>query len=267
MQGISINVSYAGDRREVTIVSVSGYIDTTTAPEVQLVISEQVALNRFKIVIDLGGVDYISSTGWGVFISELKDIRANGGDLVLVGMVTNVYNIYELMEFSQILKSFSDADAGTEYFIGQRAASGQGVNKPRTVVSGSQAAGTASAAASGGGSGSLNTPLFTSTDAREKKAKNRAAEQTMAYKIGSYRNEVLHVTGYTLGKAIVKVIMDQPYLSVKEIARALQLPQYGGRKHRAHAVKHELKQMELLGQRERFEFIMNYRGAERGLSL
>jgi hypothetical protein len=78
---------------------------------------------------------------------------------------------------------------------------------------------------------------------------------------------VLSIAGYTLGKAIVKVILDMPYLRVKEIARYLQLPQYGGQKHKAHDVKHELKRMELLGPRERFEFVMNYLGSRRDLSL
>jgi hypothetical protein len=96
---------------------------------------------------------------------------------------------------------------------------------------------------------------------------SKTADRTSFYKISSYRNEVLKASGYTLGKAIVKVIMDMPYLRVREIAMFLQLPQYGGQKHKAHDIKHELKRMELLSTRDRFEFVMNYRGAERKLSL
>ena len=110
MQGISISVSYAGNDREVVVVTVNGYVDTTTAPELREAITEQVARRKYRIVVDLHGVDYISSTGWGVFVGELKDLRENKGDLVLAGMVTNVHNIYELMEFSSIIKSFFDAE-------------------------------------------------------------------------------------------------------------------------------------------------------------
>nr|HID60195.1 STAS domain-containing protein [Desulfobacterales bacterium] len=33
------------------------------------------------IIIDLAGVDYISSAGWGIFISSIREIRANNGDI------------------------------------------------------------------------------------------------------------------------------------------------------------------------------------------
>jgi anti-sigma B factor antagonist len=255
----------------VTIVTVSGYIDTTTAPELKQVVSEQVSLNRFKLVVDLRGVDYISSTGWGVFISELKDIRANGGDLVLVGMVTNVYNIYELMEFSTIIKSFNDIGSGTAYFLGHSVSSAGSVQAPAAVNPGtrpaSQAMKTASSTAQGGKSDSQKGSLAATPVAKDVRNKINITEQTVTDKTSFYRNEALNSTGYTLGKAIVKVVMDLPYLSVKEIARALELPQYGGRKYKTHDVKHELKQMELLGKRERFLFVLNYRGTPGSLSL
>jgi hypothetical protein len=228
-------------------------------------------LNRFKLVVDLRGVDYISSTGWGVFISELKDIRANGGDLVLVGMITNVYNIYELMEFSTIIKSFDDVGSGTAYFLGHRVSSAGSVQAPAAVNPGtrpaSQAMKTASSAAQGGVSDPAKIPLSAKPIAKEVKGKIITAEQGIAYDSNPYRNGVLNIAGYTLGKAIVKVIMDMPYLSVKEIARTLELPQYGGRKYKAHDVKHELKQMELLGKRDRFMFVLNFRGTPGSLSL
>ena len=121
MQGIAISVSYAGNDREVVVVTVNGYVDTTTAPELREAITEQVARQKYRIVVDLHGVDYISSTGWGVFVGELKDLRENKGDLVLAGMVTNVHNIYELMEFSSIIKSFFDAEQATAHFLGKPA--------------------------------------------------------------------------------------------------------------------------------------------------
>ena len=31
---------------------------------------------RYQIIIDLGNVDYISSAGWGIFISEIKSIHS-----------------------------------------------------------------------------------------------------------------------------------------------------------------------------------------------
>ena len=53
---------------------------------------------------------------WGVFIREIKEIRKNAGDLVLVSMHPDVYMVYETMEFSRILKSFENLEDGISYF-------------------------------------------------------------------------------------------------------------------------------------------------------
>ena len=114
-----INISYAGNNDELVIISAQGYIDTTTSPELKEVINRQVGSGRYKMIMNLDGIEYISSTGWGVFISELKEIRNNNGDLVLTNMRSNVYNIYELMEFSSILKAFADVKEAIVHFLGK----------------------------------------------------------------------------------------------------------------------------------------------------
>jgi anti-sigma B factor antagonist len=60
----------------------------------------------FNIIIDSSNVDYISSAGWGIFISEIKGIREKGGDLKLVRMIPDVYKVFELLEFHYIIKAF-----------------------------------------------------------------------------------------------------------------------------------------------------------------
>ncbi|MDD5066133.1 MAG: STAS domain-containing protein [bacterium] len=99
-----------------TIIKATGFIDTTTAPDIEKSIEQVFTQKKFKIAIDLSGVDFVSSAGWGVFVSEIRDIRENKGDLVLINMVPDVYDVYELMEFSAILKSFDSIDDCIKYF-------------------------------------------------------------------------------------------------------------------------------------------------------
>lgn len=98
------------------ILSPQGYIDTTNASQMEKAIEEQLRQGRFKIGINLADVDFISSAGWGVFIGELRSVRSNKGDLVLISMDPDVYDVYELMEFSSILKSFDTLDEAIRYF-------------------------------------------------------------------------------------------------------------------------------------------------------
>lgn len=117
MIGIEIDVSYAGTNDEVVIMSARGYIDSTTSPEFSKRLGEQLALKKYKFIINLEGIDYISSTGWGVFVVNLQEMRDNYGDLVLANMVPGVHNIYELMEFSSIIKSFKSLNEAKAFFI------------------------------------------------------------------------------------------------------------------------------------------------------
>lgn len=110
MDTISISLSESGANRAVSEIRVDGVIDTLTAGELEDVIDSLVKRERYLIVVDLAGVDYISSAGWGIFISHIKDVRGRGGDIRLAGMIPNVAEIYELLEFDNVLKAYTSVD-------------------------------------------------------------------------------------------------------------------------------------------------------------
>src|SRR5580693_890631 len=111
MENISVIVSEHPQNKEVTLLAVEGFIDTTTAPEYEKKFVTVLGEKKFKLVVDLKDVNYISSAGWGIFISEIKRIRNQKGDLVLVGMNPEVSEVFELLEFNTILKSFPTIEA------------------------------------------------------------------------------------------------------------------------------------------------------------
>jgi anti-sigma B factor antagonist len=115
MENISISLSES-EPDAISEVRVDGVIDTTTAGELEQVIDSLVKRGRWRIVVDLAGVDYISSAGWGVFISHIKNVRTNDGDIKLANMVPNVYEIYELLEFDKVLKVFGSIDEARDDF-------------------------------------------------------------------------------------------------------------------------------------------------------
>lgn len=104
MDDLKANTLYLENK--VALIRCEGFVDSVTVNLIEKKIHESIGKGIFQVVIDLGLVNYVSSAGWGVFVSEIKDIRAKKGDLVLTGMAPEVYDVYELMEFSSILKSF-----------------------------------------------------------------------------------------------------------------------------------------------------------------
>ncbi len=117
MEGIQVSiVEKAGPRHNIAIIKVGGYIDTTTSAELEHSLAALLKAGHHNVIIDLGNVDYISSAGWGIFISEIKGIREKGGDLKLVKMIPDVYEVFELLEFHYILKAFETIEEAISDF-------------------------------------------------------------------------------------------------------------------------------------------------------
>jgi anti-sigma B factor antagonist len=117
MENISISLSESGQDKSISEVRIDGVIDTLTASELEEVIDSLLKRKRYKIIIDLAGVDYISSAGWGIFISHIRDVRSNDGDITLANMIPNVYEIYELLEFDNVLPAYQSIDAARAVFL------------------------------------------------------------------------------------------------------------------------------------------------------
>ena len=116
MEGIQLSVEKIGVGNAISVIKIGGYIDTTTSSELERALSGLLKEESYNIIIDLGNVDYVSSAGWGIFISEIKGIREKGGDLKLVRMIPEVYEVFELLEFHCILKAFDTLDEAVTNF-------------------------------------------------------------------------------------------------------------------------------------------------------
>jgi anti-sigma B factor antagonist len=116
MKGIDVYVEEAPQNRGVSILRVSGYVDTTTSPDLERRLQALLREKRYHVVVDLARVEYISSAGWGIFISEIREIREHGGDLKLAGMAPDVREVFDLLEFENILQSYSDAELAVASF-------------------------------------------------------------------------------------------------------------------------------------------------------
>ena len=81
---------------DVTVFLPEGRIDTQAATEMDQALQTAVSGGCYKIVVDMSGVDYISSAGLRSLASVLVKSRAEGGDMKLAALnkrVTRVFNI------------------------------------------------------------------------------------------------------------------------------------------------------------------------------
>ena len=237
MLGLEIEISYAGYNKEVTIITAKGYIDTTTTPAMNRAIQTELASSHFNIIVNLQDVNYISSAGWGVFVAEISEIRSNNGDLVLANMNPDVYNIFELMEFSSILKSFDSLKKALSFFLGAELEKQVSAQSQLSVES------------------NKIVEMNRSTGQSTVRIHDVSSPQPVR-QIKTERNNIYALTQTELGKRLLKIIMDRPFLDIKEIVKALKLPEFGGKKGRRREVKRELIFMDLLDKKKRYDFVM-----------
>ncbi|MBU6429327.1 MAG: STAS domain-containing protein, partial [Cyanobacteria bacterium REEB65] len=97
---------YSHEMREqdgVVIVRVVGHLDTHTAPKLEEVLTDLLARTRFRVVLDLAQLGYISSAGLGVLAGTLGAFREQGGDLKVAGPPGNVLRVLDLLGFTRLL--------------------------------------------------------------------------------------------------------------------------------------------------------------------
>ncbi|GBD93808.1 anti-sigma-B factor antagonist [bacterium BMS3Abin05] len=116
MEGIRIVNKNVGLYEDIIYLQIFGYVDTTTSLELVQHFKSLMGKDEYQFVVDMSGVNYVSSAGWGVFVGEIKDIRENGGDIKIVHMTPEVYDVFEMLEFNRILRVFdSVAEAINEF--------------------------------------------------------------------------------------------------------------------------------------------------------
>lgn len=61
-----------------------------------------------KLVVDLGGVPYVASSGWGVLMARAKALKDDGGRLVIIGLNEGNSKVYETLHVNSIMPAAAD---------------------------------------------------------------------------------------------------------------------------------------------------------------
>lgn len=231
MDEIKISLDAAGSEGEISIVRVDGVIDTMTASELEKVMNSLLDQSRYNIVIDLGGVDYISSAGWGIFISNIREIRQNQGDLKLARMIPNVYEIYELLEFDSILKAFENvekAKSDFNIFLQSEAVA----QEPKSRTTSAEV---------------IEEKTARPDTIREpKQAQPRKESNSFPDQAGEDVSED--------ERRVLDLAVDDPFLSVREMKKVLKSEADSGQKLGWWKIRKILKKHDILSKKKRFRF-------------
>ena len=85
----------------ILTVSVSGRVDTTTAPELEKYITEN-AEGVTELILDLKDMSYTSSAGLRALLKAQKLMNAQGS-MKVINVQSDVMEVFEMTGFSDIL--------------------------------------------------------------------------------------------------------------------------------------------------------------------
>ena len=100
-ESLNIKLENAPGIEGCLILTLNGRIDTDNSAYFQKHIQKLVESGFMRLIFDCSGLEYVSSTGIGSFTSFLKTLKPKGGDLVLLEIQPKVYEVFQLLGFSQ----------------------------------------------------------------------------------------------------------------------------------------------------------------------
>jgi anti-sigma B factor antagonist len=100
----------------VTVVEVAGSVDSVTAPRLGDALSAALAAGQTQLVVDLGGVEYVSSAALRALLAGVKGARGSGGDLRVANARLDVSRVFAMAGFDGLVDHFDDVETAAGSF-------------------------------------------------------------------------------------------------------------------------------------------------------
>jgi anti-sigma B factor antagonist len=104
---VDISVS---ERDGASVVALTGRLDLLSAAQVKARLAQEAGAGLKRLVVDLGDVSFIDSSGLGALISALKAARVAGGDLRIARPSDQARVILKLTTLDRVMKPYASVE-------------------------------------------------------------------------------------------------------------------------------------------------------------
>jgi len=102
-------------RGAASVVTVSGRVDSETAPQLDSALAQLAAGGQNKIVLDLKGVDYMSSAGLRSIVKAAQAAQKSGGELRLAAVSDSVEVVLRTVGMLQMFKLYTTSGEAANF--------------------------------------------------------------------------------------------------------------------------------------------------------
>ena len=87
-----------------------GRVDSLGASELESALDEALEQEYHKLVLDMGGVQYINSAGLRTLADAVTRARNRGGDVRLVALTPRVARVFKIIGFDRFFEEYSSVE-------------------------------------------------------------------------------------------------------------------------------------------------------------
>lgn len=102
--------------KRVELVTVSGRIDSSNASQLDEALKGLMSNGRYKLVIELSGVNYMSSAALRVLVSAVRECKSHRGNVKLANVSDRVNEVLKLAGLDAIFEVFDNQTAAVGSF-------------------------------------------------------------------------------------------------------------------------------------------------------
>ena len=118
---LKIKIDKIDEAPRCLMLTLTGYIDTYNSNFFQKRVQKAIEGGFVRLIFQCAGLNYVSSTGIGSFTSFLKMVKPQGGDLVMLDIQPKVYEVFQLLGFSQFFNIRDNIDDSINFFNSDQA--------------------------------------------------------------------------------------------------------------------------------------------------
>ena len=100
----------------VNVIYLSGRLDAYAANDVEKELDSLIASQQVYLVVNLGGLEYISSSGLRVLLAGIKRVKKEQGDIRLACLQPYVKEVFDIAGFTQLFQMFDKEEDAVKSF-------------------------------------------------------------------------------------------------------------------------------------------------------
>jgi anti-sigma B factor antagonist len=99
------------------MITVNGRVDSSTAPQLAQALEAANDGGKYKLVVNMEGLEYMSSAGFRALLAAQRNCRRyNRGEVVLANVPERIRDALELAGFTELFKTFDDSLMAVGHF-------------------------------------------------------------------------------------------------------------------------------------------------------